>query len=70
MSEQVMNCTYCGKSRTWPTDFPNRHYAKCYQCVAAEEDIRAERVDVGLALVLVALGLAALAFAVVWWLRT
>lgn len=35
-NEQQMVCWTCGRKHTWPYDFPERYYAKCWDCFTAE----------------------------------
>ena len=31
-------CAYCGEECEWPDDFPDRHFAQCFECHAEYED--------------------------------
>ena len=35
-----MLCAYCGKSKTYPDDFPVLHYAKCKDCYKKEDETK------------------------------
>lgn len=36
MSNKVMQCAYCGKTRKYPQEFPAPHYSKCTYCYKKE----------------------------------
>lgn len=39
MSKEIP-CAYCGVKKPWPDDFPDIGFAKCIECIQAEEELK------------------------------
>jgi len=42
MTEETTTCSYCGRLKKYPTDFPILYISKCYDCCERRE-VKADR---------------------------